>query len=246
MNRLRLDFATDDPADNSAIQLEQARFEVPSFSSLPHALFAPLHYERNYAYPLVVWLHGPGDDERQLQRIMPLVSMRNYVAIGPRASSRMERNLLGYCWNQTDRDIEIAEQRVLDCIDLAHRRFNVASSRVFLAGYDCGGTMALRIGLMRPGQFAGIISIGGPLPSGNAPFANLEQARCVPILIAHGRDSTVYTIEQSCKELRLFHAGGFSVTIRQYPAGDELTTQMLHDMDVWTMEQVTGASVSRD
>ena len=47
---------------------------------------APLHYERNYAYPLVVWLHGPGDNERQLQRIMPLVSMRNFVSIGPRSA----------------------------------------------------------------------------------------------------------------------------------------------------------------
>ena len=43
----------------------------------PHAFFAPLHYESNYAYPLLVWLHGSGDDESQLKRIMPLVSLRN-------------------------------------------------------------------------------------------------------------------------------------------------------------------------
>jgi hypothetical protein len=30
------------------------------------------------------------------------------------------------------------------------------------------------------------------------------------------------------------------VTLRQYPCDDELTTQMLHDLDVWLMEQVTG------
>ena len=29
----------------------------------PCAVFAPLHYEANYAYPLLVWLHGPADDE---------------------------------------------------------------------------------------------------------------------------------------------------------------------------------------
>ena len=27
---------------------------------------------------------------------------------------------------------------------------------------------------------------------------------------------------------------------RQYPCGDELNTQMLHDMDAWMMEIVTG------
>ena len=41
---------------------------------------------------------------------------------------------------------------------------------------------------------------------------------------------------------RLFHAAGMSVTLRQYPGGDDLNTQMLHDIDVWLMEQVTGVS----
>ena len=67
------------------------------FSASPdaaRALFAPLHYESNYAYPLIVWLHGANDDERQLKRIMPFVSLRNYVAVSPRgtvaADSRAE------------------------------------------------------------------------------------------------------------------------------------------------------------
>lgn len=28
-----------------------------------HCVFTPLHYERNDAYPLVVWLHGADDDD---------------------------------------------------------------------------------------------------------------------------------------------------------------------------------------
>ena len=43
----------------------------------------------------------------------------------------------------------------------------------------------------------------------------------------------------------LFHAAGMSVTLRQYPCGDELTTQMLRDLDVWLMEQVTGVAQHR-
>jgi hypothetical protein len=31
------------------------------------------------------------------------------------------------------------------------------------------------------------------------------------------------------------------VTVRQYPCGDELTTRMLQDLNVWMMEQVQGA-----
>ena len=56
-----------------------------SQSTLAHATFGPQHYEPQYAYPLIVWLHGRGDDERQLLRVMPHVSMRNYVAVAPAA-----------------------------------------------------------------------------------------------------------------------------------------------------------------
>ena len=34
-----------------------------------------------------------------------------------------------------------------------------------------------------------------------------------------------------------------SITLRQYPCGAELTTQMLRDMDVWMMEQITGSNM---
>jgi len=35
----------------------------------------------------------------------------------------------------------------------------------------------------------------------------------------------------------LFHAAGMSVDLRQYPCGEELTTNMLSDMDRWIMRQ---------
>ena len=62
----------------------------------------------------------------------------------------------------------------------------------------------------------------------------------------HCRDSQTYRVERVCDELALFHAAGMSVTLRQYPCGDELTTQMLRDLDVWLMEQVTGVSTTAE
>ena len=60
----------------------------------------------------------------------------------------------------------------------------------------------------------------------------------------HCRDSQAYPVDRVCQELALFHAAGLSVTLRQYPCGDEITTQMLSDLDVWLMEQVTGVASS--
>jgi hypothetical protein len=64
--------------------------------------------------------------------------------------------------------------------------------------------------------------------------------------LAFCRDSLTYATDDVCRQLPLFHAAGLKVAIRQYPCGDELTTQMLHDMDVWMMEHVTGMASECD
>ena len=207
------------------------------------ALFTPLHYERKYAYPLLIWLHGPGDDERQLQRVMPLISIRNYAAVGPRGTQHMATR--GFTWGEADQSLVSAEQRVFDCVEAATTKFNIASRRIFLAGFEAGGTTAFQIGLRNPDRFAGVLSLGGPFPLNRMLLTRLDEARSLPLFIAQGRHSELYPVERTCEELRLFHVAGLSVTLRQYPCGDELNTQMLHDMDSWMMEIVTGITAEQ-
>ncbi len=69
-------------------------------STLVEARFIPRQYEPNYAYPLLVLLHGRGGDEDQLVRAMPALSWRNYVGLGlrgPETILKRER-LVGYGW----------------------------------------------------------------------------------------------------------------------------------------------------
>jgi phospholipase/carboxylesterase len=225
----------------------------------PCSFFAPLHYEKNYEYPLFVWLHDQGHNEKQLATVMPLISMRNYVAVAPRGqqlpanavqkiedSSELPPLRQRFTWNQTASGIGHGEEAVWHAVDNAREKFNIESSRIFLAGFGAGGTMALRIGMLYPNSFAGALSIGGCFPSGHAPLARIDEVRQLPIFIANGRESTEYPVERTCEELRLFHSAGMAVTLRQYPCGDELTTQMLHDMDVWIMEHVTGVDCSAE
>jgi phospholipase/carboxylesterase len=113
---------------------------------------------------------------------------------------------------------------------------------VFLAGYDCGGTMAFRIAMQHPDLFAGVLSIGGGFPSGRTPLARLPEARRMPIFLACGRDSRKYPQERVCDDLRLFHSAGMAVSLRQYPCGQEIAIQMLGDLDRWIMEQIGTAA----
>jgi phospholipase/carboxylesterase len=224
------------------LDIREAMLEI-SPEAAPHSLFAPLHYERKYAYPLLVWLHGPSDNETQLKRIMPLISMRNYVAVAPRGTAYTDEKVNGhrhFGWRQNEEETEQAEERVLECIERAGKRFHIHRRRIFIGGYDCGGTMAFRLAVSRPDVFAGVLSICGPFPRGNRPLLRFDQCRNIPLFLAHGRESTEYSANRVCDDLRLFHTAGMSVTLRQYPCGDEVTTQMLSDMDCWMMEQITG------
>jgi phospholipase/carboxylesterase len=225
-----------------SFDIESGWFDQPAHDAA-RAFFAPVHYEPNYAYPLLVWLHGPGNDERQLVRVMPLVSMRNYVAVAPRGfripSSDGASDGLG--WPHDIEHVQAGEQRVWESIEAARRKFHVAAGRVFLAGFDCGGTMAFRIALNHPDRFAGVISLGGPFPSGGTPFGQWAQARRLAVLFGACCNSREYPTTQACDDLRLLHAAGIvSITLRHYACEHALVQPMLRDLNRWIMDQVTG------
>jgi phospholipase/carboxylesterase len=239
--RCVLPYPSSSPTLENTFQVDSALCSAQGLD-FPHALFAPLHYEAGYAYPLIVWLHGLGDDERQLRRVMPLISMRNHVAIAPRglaipSQGGESRECCG--WTQTDEHIQRAEQRVFDAIELAGRQYHTHPERVFLAGFDQGGTMAMRIALSHPSRFAGVISLCGAFPTGRTPFGSLVTARRLGIFLASGRNSFEYPAAQVCEDLRLMHAAGLSIMLRQYPCGQELMPQMLADVDRWIIDQIT-------
>ena len=234
-------------AKQDAIEdFEQGLVTQSETCPVAHSLFAPMHYEPKYAYPLIVWLHGDGMNERQLQRVMPLISMRNYAAVSARGPQPVADKASGYRWSTAEPDVVAAEQIVFDCVEAAKEKFNIAAHRVFLAGFQGGGTVAFQIALRYPHRFAGVLSVGGPFPSDGAPLASLRDLRELPLFIAQGRESPHYPVQRTCDELKLFHAAGPNVTLRQYPGGDDLHPQILHDIDVWAMEIVTGVSLSSD
>lgn len=204
----------------------------PTLTELPLATFAPVHYEPGYAYPLVVWLHGAEQSERDLASVMAHVSTRNYVAVAPASADRP--------WVDDAEGIADTERRVFEAIDAGADRFNVHQQRVFLAGSGCGGTAALRLALAYPDAFAGAASFDGPTPRGNTPFRRLNAVRGLPLMLATGSESRRYAEADVCHDLRLLYSAGCTLNLRQEPGDGELTTGMLAELDRWMMAIVCG------
>ncbi len=198
--------------------------------------FVPMHYEKNYAYPLIVWLHPDGKKPDEIQRVIQQASIRNYVGIAPQAP--VGNFQAGYYWEQELETIDLAHDSVTAAIDHATARFNIDPNRIFIAGCGSGGTMAFRIGLERPELFAGVVSINGPMPSEQKPLGQWSSCRELPVFWAHSRKSDEFGQEQLCDQLKLLHIAGFSVTLRQYPNDNCLHDKTLADMNRWIMETI--------
>lgn len=210
----------------------------------PYSLFGPVHYEGRYAYPLLVWFHDEGSSEAELPRLMPYVSVRNYVAGAVRGTASSGSGSQRFGWDRSAAGVSEAIDRTRQCMDAATSEYNIHERRVFLAGYGAGGTAALQVALSAPEWFAGAISIGGPAPRGNAPLRQINRARKLPLMLSYCRDGAEYPPSRVGEDLRLFHAAGFPLAVFQYPGEHDLTTIMLQDMDRWIMDRVCGGSAS--
>ena len=134
----------------------------------------------------------------------------------------------GWSWSQ-----------IGEALAAAQNKYHIHQRRVYLGGFDCGGSMAFRLAMLHPETFAGVLSLGGPFPGGNC-LRRLSDVRQMPLFIASGATSERYPADRVCDDLRLLHSAGMNITLRHYPCGHVVTPDMLSDMNRWIMELVTG------
>jgi len=206
------------------------------------SFFLPLHYTPGYEYPLVVWIHSNGFNENQIDHVMPHISLRNYIGVGVRGTRAADST--GHCfdWHQSPSAIAASHEAVAEAIDDARNRFSVNHSRIVLAGFRHGGTMALRIAMRDPDRFAAAVSIAGRMPQGAIRNIHQLRRRRLPMLWQWAKANADYTEENLKSDCRSVMALGGQVEIRQYPGDDEMDTVVLGDLDEWIMRRIIANS----
>ena len=210
-------------------------------SSQEYSLYVPLHYEPGYAYPLIVWLHDNGLNETDGLDMVSRLSLRNYIAVGPRGTEQCVAG--GYAWIQSEGSIAATEQAVFAAIDGACAQLNVHRQRVFIVGAGQGGSMAFRLAFRHPELFAAVVSLNGPLPDGSAPLARLKDCRHMPILWTQNAGHHLFSNGVLAEQLTLLYTAGFDLTLRQYPEPEPAWPVILPDVNRWIMERLSDSVI---
>lgn len=227
----------------------------------PAATFIPRHYEPGYAYPLLVLFHGRGGDERQLLRVMPRISNRNYIAIGlrgPQTTPARRDGSVGYGWAQAARGATTGEgvatlalprmpqlseatceylaEYVSQGVAQLRRRYRIDKRQIYLVGYGEGAAAAYRLGLGMPSRFAGIIAVNGWLPRNNGPLVWLPDARRLRVLIVHGTDNRLVPVSVAERAHRLLSTAGIPTELHVDESGHRINGETLRLINDWVME----------
>lgn len=215
--------------------------EVPAPKPWPVRTFLPTGYEPNYAYPLLVFLHGHGGSEEQILRLAPRLSRRNYICIGLRGPQLLGERAdggLGFSWGPDSQCDALIEDYVLRAVEQTRRCYHVHSERIYLAGFHEGATLAYRLGLQFPEKFAGIISLNGAMPRQNGPLLRLPEVRQLRVLIGHGIANSYVPLSMAKQDFRLLYTAGLDMRMHTYPATHRLHPDMLRDVNRWIMDRM--------
>lgn len=213
--------------------------QLDESGQMPMSLFLPQAYEPRYPYPLLVFLHGHGEQERQWIDAVPNISRRNYICIGLRGPRRVEREdgEDGFGWGRHRRCDGIIEEYVLAAVQETMRVCHVHSERIFLAGFCEGASVAYRMGMAFPDKFAGIVALNGWLPDGPLPMKTRDERDGVGVFIGHGTLNEDVSMQKAREAYQLLMATGLDVTLRLYPTGHSLCPNMLRDVDRWLIRE---------
>jgi phospholipase/carboxylesterase len=207
----------------------------------PVRTFLPTGYERNYPYPLLVFLHGHGGSEEEVLRLAPRLSRRNYVCIGLRGPHPLAPRPDGrraYTWGDGQADA-LLEEYVFRAVEQTRRHYHIHSERIYLAGFREGATLAYRLGLLFPERFAGVIALNGSMPRRGGPLLRLPEVRQLRVLIGHGIANPVVPLSLARADFRLFYAAGLDVHLYTYPTTHRVHPDMLRDIDRWIMQRIS-------
>ncbi len=155
--------------------------------------YVPAIYDDSEAVPLVICLHGLGDNMNNFSGIQMnrVADTANFIILTPQALNSM----LGTAWNsgasmygmQLNDDIDDVGF-IGALIDYASETYNIDLQRVYATGFSLGGFMSNRLACEYAHRITAIASVAGTIGSA----LDCIPSRAIPVMHFHGTaDETI-------------------------------------------------------
>lgn len=162
----------------------QTAEEFRTLEARGYGIYLPSGYDGSEDLPLVLALHGFGDEWRNFSRYSGFITIAeeyNFIVAFPNGYLRQWNDgSVGDHYEDDVRMLEVMIERVA-------RDYRINRERVYLVGFSNGGTMVYKAACEAPELFAGIAAVGGTMRRAQR-CPNYAQ---VPVLLIHGTADAV-------------------------------------------------------
>jgi len=187
-------------------------------------VYLPDGFEKNYSYPVLVWLSD--ESPAAFQQRMREISDRNYVGIQ-------------IPWSASMNDMpEKQLPRIEAAVNAVSQFANLHSERVYLAGERRSGAAALQAVLAAPLKFAGFLAIDPQVQHLSCSLNNFRTMKHLKGLLAVPGEKASPTVLGYAE---LLHAGGLQVRVQKYADNEPRALPRL--LDHFLMQQILGEQV---
>jgi phospholipase/carboxylesterase len=194
----------------------------------------PKDYDPAEPIPLVIALHGHGQNETQITSLWDngiyyepdfiLLSIRGPFQAKDGYAWVVKSDTLLEDWNARRKaSAQVCEKRIFDILDEFGERNTYDEDLIYLAGFSQGAMMALYIGLNNPDIFAGISAESGAYDTLMLPKTVLEDIEGIEVYLAAGREEDSRVIKAMRNTESLLSDAGARVMLYIHDGGHVIT-----------------------
>jgi len=183
----------------------------------------------------IIALHGRGVTGQDLASLAGEISLDGIRWIFPDGPMEMPGPWGGRAWYEippdSPRGILQSRKLLFELIErLEHEK--IPSRRIALMGFSQGAVMSLDVGLRFPRRIAGIVAMSGYLALPETLRAEKSPAAAgLPILMTHGKNDDVLSVDGAREAQAVLRAEGASVRLSEYLMGHQVIPEVLDEVE---------------
>lgn len=187
----------------------------------------------------IILLHGVGSNEQDLFSVAGQLPADAYI-IAARGQYTLGEGR--YAWYNVDfstgkpvinAEQEAASREVIRAfINQVKRKYQI--DELYLGGFSQGAIMSYSVGLTRPNEVQGIISLSGRILDEIKPFVKKDDhLKQLKIFIAHGVQDNMLPIHYARAAKEYLENLSAQLSYHEYQMGHQISNEVMEDLNNW-------------